>query len=409
MATGFGTVSRNILEALYRTGKYDIDVLSINFWGDPHEFPYRLWPVGNNNDRDPYGRKKVVNMMTHMEFDILFFMQDSFILDFLPELIPHLKQTITRPFKSIVYFPIDGMPKESWVRNISFCDEVVTYADFGKKMCQEVYPEVGEMATMPHGVNTSEYRVLPEKDVKEFRERYFGRHKDKFIFMNLNRNQQRKDIPRTIQAFYELRKTHPESLLYLHMAKHDQGWDLPEVCKAYGFNIADDVIFPENFGPNQGYPREVVNMLYNCVDCIVSTCLGEGWGLSWIEAMATKTPIIMPRNTAMEEVITPDLGYLVDSGTTPSLWTILPNDNEVRRPLVDVEDLTKTMAHVMDNYDEALAKTEQAYDWVTSDLDWQGKVGMAWVSMFDKLANELHSTRIDTTVATETTLSAETF
>lgn len=409
-ATGFGTVSRNILEALHKTGNYDIDVLGINYWGDPHNFPYRIWPVGNNPERDPYGRKKIANMIPRMDFDILFFMQDSFILDFLPELMPHLKQTIDRPFKSVVYFPIDGAPKENWVRNISFCDEVITYANFGKKLCQDVYPLVGDMSTMPHGVNTDEYKVLSESEVKEFRKNYFGKHADKFIFMNLNRNQQRKDIPRTIQAFAELRKTEPNTLLYLHMAKQDQGWNLPEVVKAHGFNISDDVVFPENFGPNQGYPREVVNMLYNCTDCVVSTCVGEGWGLGWIEAMAAKTPVIMPRNTAMEEVITDDVGYLVGSGSNPSLYTVLPNDNEVIRPLVDVEDLTATMKHILNNYDEAMTKADKAYTWVRNSFEWQGAVGTAWVGVFNRLAATVLSGISEvSTGPTDTTLNVETF
>ena len=126
-ATGFGTVSRNIFEALYKTGRYDIDILGINYWGDPHTFPYRIWPVGTNNDRDPYGRRKVSSMIPRMEYDILFFMQDTFILDFLPELIPHLKQTRNTPYRSLVYYPIDGTPKGAWIRNVSFCDTLTTY------------------------------------------------------------------------------------------------------------------------------------------------------------------------------------------------------------------------------------------------------------------------------------------
>ena len=37
-ATGFGTVSRNIFEGLQNTGRYQVDVLGINYWGDPHTF-----------------------------------------------------------------------------------------------------------------------------------------------------------------------------------------------------------------------------------------------------------------------------------------------------------------------------------------------------------------------------------
>ena len=243
-ATGFGTVSRNIFEGLHKTGKYEIDVLGINYWGDPHNFPYRIWPTGTNQDRDPYGRKKVCQMIPQMEYDILFFLQDTFILDFLPELMPYLKEQ-KKDAPSICYFPIDGTPKENWIKNVSVCDTIVAYSEFGKTQSLSVFPELtaDEIDVIPHGVNTSNFHPMPAGDVEQFRKQYFGPHADKFIFTNLNRNQQRKDIPRTIQAFAEFRKEVPDSLLYLHMAKVDQGWNLPEVIRAYGFNMSDDVIF----------------------------------------------------------------------------------------------------------------------------------------------------------------------
>jgi glycosyltransferase involved in cell wall biosynthesis len=173
------------------------------------------------------------------------------------------------------------------------------------------------------------------------------------------------------------------------MAKKDVGWDLPAVCESYGLSIRDDVVFPENFGPNQGYPREIVNMIYNSSDCVISTTVGEGWGLSWIEAMATRTPVIMPANTALPENITEDKGYLVRSGTNPSLYTVIPHDNEVVRPLVDVEHMVETMLHVYNNYDEAREKAENAYNWVISDLNWQTSVVPQWVKLFDQVYADL--------------------
>lgn len=390
-ATGFGTVSRNIFEGLYKTGRYEIDILGINYWGDPHNFPYRIWPTGTNQDKDPYGRRKICNMIPSMEYDILFFLQDTFILDFLPELIPHLERN-NKAAPTICYFPIDGKPKEQWIKNISVIDNIVAYSEFGKKEAEEVFPPIKDknMSVINHGVNTSNFHILPEEQVKEFRQRYFDRHADKFIFTNLNRNQQRKDIPRTLAAFAEFRKQVPDSILYLHMAKVDQGWNLPEVCKGYGFSTSEDVIFPENFGPNQGYPLPIVNMLYNCSDCIVSTTLGEGWGLSWSEAMAVKKPVIMPANTAFLETINEDIGWLVKSGSNPSLWTVVPHDNEVIRPLVDVDDMVRAMLEVYNNPEEVKRRTENAYKYVTQQLDWQGPIAKQWVKLFDKAYKDWH-------------------
>jgi len=410
-ATGFGTVSRNVLAGLYNTGRYDVDILGINYWGDPHEFPFRIWPTGTNAEKDPYGRKKIFGMIPRMEYDLLFFLQDSFIMDFLPQLHETLRgPQVDKDFRSICYFPVDGTPKEQWMRNVNACDYPVAYSEFGKAEALKAYADMKDMGVIPHGANTSDYFVLPEKDKTAFRAQYFGSQADKFVFTNLNRNQQRKDIPRTIAAFAEFRKQVPESILYLHMAKQDQGWNLEEVIKSYGLNMSSDVIFPQNFGPNQGYPRQIVNMIYNISDCVISTTLGEGWGLSWTEAMATKTPVIMPANTAMVENITEDRGYLVKSGGDSSLYTVLPHDNEVIRPMVDVDDMVEKMLAVYNDQEDAKARAEKAYEWVTTDLNWQTGVVPKWVEVFDKAYEDLQAGVIPENPADKVdTIEAETF
>lgn len=408
-ATGFGTVSRNILAGLYNTGRYAIDILGINYWGDPHGYPFRVWPTGTNQERDPYGRKKVFGMIPKMDYDLLFFLQDSFILDFLPQLHDHLRGPAGKEFRSLCYFPVDGTPKTEWMKNVNACDYVVAYSEFGKEQAKLANPDMKDLYVIPHGANTSDYFVAPEKDVTAFKSQFFGQHADKFVFTNLNRNQQRKDIPRTIAAFAEFRKQVPESILYLHMAKQDQGWNLEEVVKSFGMDTTNDVIFPRNFGPNQGYPRQIVNMIYNISDCVISTTLGEGWGLSWTEAMATKTPVIMPANTAMVENITEERGWLVKSGTSASLTTVLPHDNEVVRPLVDVEDMVEKMLEVYNNREEAARRAENAYEWVVNDLNWQQSVVPKWVELFDEAFTDLKSGQPKIEQPTETTIEAETF
>jgi glycosyltransferase involved in cell wall biosynthesis len=284
---------------------------------------------------------------------------------------------------------VDSILKEKWGENISHADTLVAYSEFGKQEALKVLPDKEDMEVIPHGVNTREFYPLPKHEAEAFRKEYFKSEADKFIITNLNRNQQRKDVPRTIQAFKEFRKQVPESILYLHMAMKDQGWDLPEVCKLMGLDITKDVIFPQNFGPNQGYPREIVNALYNSSDVVVSTTLGEGFGLSWIEAMAANVPVVMPNNTALTEFITEDKGYLVNSGTNPSLHTIIPHDNEVVRPLVDVDDMVKTLVHIYNNRDEAKEKAENAYKWVTDEMDWQRGIAPQWVKIFDRAVESI--------------------
>lgn len=388
-ATGFGTVSRNIFEGLYKTGKYDIEVLGINYWGDPHDFPYRIWPVGTNNERDPYGRQKVVGMIPKMDFDLLFFLQDSFIMDFLPVLLPNLRSQRPKPFKSILYYPVDSIIKEKWAKNLEHADYIVAYSEFARQETLKILPGREDISVIPHGVNTKEYFPLPETVIKDFRQKYFKQFAEYFVITNLNRNQQRKDIPRTIAAFKKFRETVPESILYLHMAMKDQGWDLVEVCKAYGLDTAKDVVFPGNFGPNQGYPRDMINLIYNASDVVISTTLGEGFGLAWMEALAAKTPIIMPANTMLPEFITEETGYLCKSGGDPSLYTTIQFDNEVIRPLTDVNDLVRLLIHVHDNRVEAEQKALAGYVWINNKMDWIRHIVPQWIKLFDKAYSEM--------------------
>ena len=41
-ATGFATVSKNILMGLHNTGDFEITVLGINHHGNPHPFPFPI-------------------------------------------------------------------------------------------------------------------------------------------------------------------------------------------------------------------------------------------------------------------------------------------------------------------------------------------------------------------------------
>jgi len=379
VATGFGTVSRNILGGLHATGKYDISVLGVNYWGDPHSMPFPIWPVGIGSS-DPYGRQRVFDkMLKDFSFDILFLFQDSFILEsFMAQGLPKLRQA--KSFTTVGYYPVDGVPKKRWINCMNMFDVPVTYTEFGKRESILACPPIADkIRVIPHGVNTKDFYPLSRQDAQRFRQEYFGKHASKFIVTNVNRNQQRKDIPRMLLAFKEFKRRRPNSTLYLHMAVKDQGWDLAEVIPAMGLVMNEDVLLPGgNFGPNQGFPLDIVNRIYNASDVIASTTLGEGWGLSTVEAMACKTPVVFPRNTALSEIVQEDRGYLVKSGATPNDYIVFPNDNEVLRPVTSVTDLAETLIHIYDNPEEAKKRAEVAYSWVTSNLCWDKHIVPLW-------------------------------
>lgn len=386
-ATGFGQVSRNILPALHNSGRYEVDILGINYWGDPHDYPFKIWPMAVNGQRDPYGRQRLQQHLldVNLKYDILFFLQDTFILDFLPGMISNLQKAGKR-FKSIYYYPIDGIPKPNWIDSVSCVDYPVTYTNYGFEQTTKIKPElVDRLRIIPHGINPKVFFPAPAQQVKEFRQQFFGALADKFILTNVNRNQQRKDIPATIQAFKVFKEQRPDSILYLHMMAQDQGWNLPEVIKAFGLDITKDVILPQNFTASTGFPLEILNLVYNASDCIISTTVGEGWGLSWTEAMATKTPVVYPVNTCLGEYITEATGYPYPSGGDPDHITVLPHDNEIPRPTAHIEKMIEQMIALHDDREEATRRAQAAYDMVHSTLVWDEHINPQWLKLFDEI------------------------
>ena len=390
VATGFGTVSRNILLPLHDTGKYDITVLGINYWGEPHTFPFPIWPVGMNSDKDPYGRKLVQERIESSEFDILFMIQDSFILDFVKDFIPKLKYN--KEFKSIIYFPIDGTPKQDWVEAMAVADYPVTYTKFGFDECVKAFPPIKEnLRIIPHGVNIKDFYPVDYRELLAFRVKYFGALSVRFIVTNVNRNQQRKDIPKTILAFKEFKKRIGEdkAVLYLHMAANDQGWKLEEVVNACGLEINRDVVFPMNFGPNRGFPTEVLNLIYNISDVVISSTTGEGWGLAQTEAMAARVTIISPDNTACKDIVGKDRGLLVKSGHDLDHFMILPMDNEILRPVISIDDMASKLELLYK--DEVLRHrlAENGMNWVCNNLVWDKDITPKWEELVDEAVKAL--------------------
>jgi glycosyltransferase involved in cell wall biosynthesis len=390
-STGFGQVAKNILMGIYKSGRYGIAQFGINYWGEPHEYPIDIFPMGINRDNDPYGRKKFAELAMGLDYDLLFCSQDSFILMILKELVPQLRNK-GKNAPVVAYFPIDGVPKPQWIEGTSAADHLITYSQWGKEMAISQYPPLAmrDVEIIPLGINLNHFHPLEEKEIKEFRRGYFKSQADRFIFTVVARNQQRKDLTRALRAFKEVKKQRPDSLLYMHMAMDDLGWKLGECCKSLGLNISTDVIFPSKFNINKGFPVQVLNLLYNASDCVISTALGEGWGLSQTEAMATKVPVIMPNNTVHPEICNfGERGLLVDAGGDPDHEIIITNDFEVLRPAVHVSDMIEKMVWMFDNRgsEEVNTMVEKGYEYVVKELDWN-KVIPRFLKIFDRAVSE---------------------
>ncbi|MBP7209561.1 MAG: glycosyltransferase family 4 protein [Paludibacteraceae bacterium] len=365
--TGFGNVMENIIERMM--GHLDIEVIGINHDGSPYNvkdsqyYKFKdipVYPAQCNGDMFGYG--KLLGKLIKGNYDVLFILQDLF--NILP-VIDELKAIREKKgFKIVMYFPIDGKPKDEWKRIIDVVDYPVTYTNWGKEQIAK------PVKVVYHGVD-KEFKPLSLDEKKEFKRHYFNT--DSYIITNVNRNQPRKDLPRTIASFDLFNKAVPDSMLYLHCNWKDHaGVDLEDFIKTNYPHLRFNIIKPECC-----VDKNLLNKIYNASDLIVSTTLGEGWGLSTIEAMACGTPVLIPDNTTAKEIVGDDRGFLAKSGADESMWVSNLLDNNIMRPITDVVDMYEEMLFIYNNPQEALRRAENALDWVQENCNWD-KICLQW-------------------------------
>lgn len=388
--SGFATVAHNIIEQLLKTGKYDFDVVGINHTGEPYDFnrwPFPIYPardlVKARKDQrytDIFGRQRFLDLLCTGKYDIVFTLQDIFIIDAIAGNIKAAQKHIN--FQWILYYPVDGKLHESWINNsVILADIPVTYTNFGKKETIRVNASANPRVIY-HGVNTKNF--FPIENISSFRKTYFKDNADKFIVTNVNRNQIRKDIPRTIAAFAKFQQQRPASVLYLHMNPNDIGGNVVEMARYWGLERDKDFVVPDNFDEFTGYPIDVLNKIYNASDVVISTTLGEGWGLTITEAMATKTPVIVPDHTSLSEIGADGRARLVRS--SEELVCFGAMDNNQYRPLTDIGDMIEALTDGHDNREKYKEMAEKAYSWVMN-LSWDN-IGKQWVEIFETASED---------------------
>lgn len=394
--TGFAQVAHNICSQLLRTNNYQIDVIGINYYGMPNDwmnyYPnIRLLPAAHISRGDLFGRQGFLDLLGSGRYDLAFTLQDTFNMEPIAQKIIETRNALLsqnqKGFKWIYYYPIDARPKENWIRNAAaLADYPVSYTEYGKRESLSFVPEMAsKIRVIPHGIEPSNFHKIDDKELlKKFRSEFFvGNADGKFLVTNVNRNQPRKDMARTMQIFRLFKNQVPEALLYLHMNAYDVAYNLHEVARNFDLIPDKDYIIPKNFREDVGTSTDILNAIYNVSDLIMTTTLGEGWGLSITEAMAAGTPVIAPNHTSLTEMIGEDRGTLVTAGKRISDWVVLSMDNERLRPLVDVAEYVDKMVKIRNDRKEALRLSNNAYEYVHKNLTWD-IVGKKWVSLFEE-------------------------
>ena len=304
-ATGFRTVSHNIISNLPQE-EYDIHHLAVNYFGDPHEFSWKIYPAFTGGDL--LGIARLKQIASAIKFDAIFILNDIWLIDKYLEALKEIK--IELP-KIIIYFPVDSSELENnWFKHMDIVQSINVYTKFAQK---EVIlaDESLNVNVIPHGIDTKTFFKLPMKrdDIKRVVFPQREDLEDSFIVLNANRNQPRKRMDLTIEGFSLFAEGKPKNvMLYLHCGIIDTGFDIIRLARRY--NIEDRLILSNLEMGTQKVSEQKLNYIYNATEVGINTSFGEGWGLVNHEHAVTGAVQILPDHSACRELFN-DCGVLI--------------------------------------------------------------------------------------------------
>lgn len=296
--TGFANVMFNITARLPFCN-------NIHLWGIghdniPHDFPGKLYSAGINSSwRSEFNVNRFYKFLSAFNSPItLFVLQDSYRMKEFVPVISAIRRNI--PVRLVAYIPVDSYLTPEDEDFIRIVDVPVAYTKFGAKEIAKYTNE--PVITIPHGIDHMSFNdQKPNENARAF---LFPNIPEKgIIITNVNTNSARKNPQRTLDIFELLLKKNPNYYLYMHMHPTKE-FNLKEI--AIKKNIINNVIladplFPDIIGKTN-CPKFMLADIYKCSNLVISTSLGEGWGLTSCEAAACGTPVAVPYHTSFKEI-----------------------------------------------------------------------------------------------------------
>lgn len=319
-STGFARVMHALLAAFSQG--YEVHQLGLNYHGDPHPYPWKIYPAASGGDA--YGIGRAADMVRQVQPEVIFAVNDAWVIN---QTLAAIRDCCADA-RVIVYSPVDGGPIDpGFVTAFDVAHHVVGYTNFGTQTLLEAIEQASRLAqspwrkpsfsTIPHGVDTRTFcalsqhpegqEVLARVGVQDSRlaaKRAMLPELDdvesSFVVLNANRNQPRKRIDLTMDAFARFSRGKPANvLLYLHMGLEDAGWNIPRLADYFG--IADRLVVSSRTSSIPALPDSHLNLIYNACDVGINTSTGEGWGLvSFEHAAARGAQVMTGHDTAVE-------------------------------------------------------------------------------------------------------------
>ena len=319
--TGYSKVSHNMIKELSQ--KPWLKLTHYGFQKMP-QVPEGYRPYPSNVDvydaathekpqQQGFGYGQLSDYIRRTEPNVVMIYNDlSVVSRFLDEI---RKSGIPRTFKLWVYCDqVYNTQLQPYLDVLNRDADLIFAFSNGWKKCLKEQGINRPIDVITHGFDKEKFFPIPRDLVRK----QLGLPNDRFIILNLNRNQPRKRYDILIMAFVELVCKYPTKPIYLFCVcdKGEKGgWDLFGLFKRELLlrkvpieQYADRLMVSSM---DMTFKDEDINMFYNVANVGINTADGEGWGLCNFEQMGVGVPQVVPDIGGFKEFSTKDNSMLV--------------------------------------------------------------------------------------------------
>lgn len=390
--SGFGTVSRNIIENLCNGNvKNDLEIAhlawqwtgrKIDYYKKGWEKSFTQYPIHKHK----FGADSIAKVLKDFKPDILWTLGDFWMVNWLAE-ANYQRLLKEMSVKWYCYIPIDSdIIPFNFRGMLPVVDKVIAMSLAGGEVLKKEHPEM-EHWVIPHGVKTDVFKPYTEEERNDIRKK--DGYLDKFVIGCVGRNQDRKQHNRLVMAFAKFAKDKEDVFLHFHNDPSDpanmiagfNGEQYPFLLTVINMlNVGYKVGFTKGITYMDSLPEVELNRLYNTFHIHALATTGEGFGLPIIESNSAGIPNIVTDFTSSPELIK---GH----GELVKVKTLQAGTFGTWRAFIDIDDMVEKFEKMYKDWKEDDSKLRIEYGKNARihalKYDWIKNIVPEWIKLFN--------------------------
>lgn len=373
--TGYSKVAFNLLKQL---GSLSPKVKTFHYGFQRHpsrsgirKVPDGIVPYDAAANEDPkeegFGFNKIHEYLEMVNPDLVIIYNDPLIIHRFLESMKHDKASSTYKVWLYVDQVYEGIAKPLIDKMNEHADKIFCFSESWKKIYAE-YADPPELAVLGHSVDTNVFTRMPPDAILKQRTS-MGIPQNAIVFLNANRNSQRKRLDLTIGGFLRLLAKHPERPYYLMIVTNvnPQSGAYYDIQRIYMEELkARGLLTPEytsrlllvDTAPPNTIDDDGINKIYNVTDIGINTSDGEGFGLCQLEHMYLGAPQVVTDVGTYRDFMDTNVAEFIPRGDRVYMAGSMPLGGWAPSfAIQDVADAMERAADTLAEKKEVLGKT----------------------------------------------------